>query len=96
LEEQGEARVSSQPAPEWTAQDEEHVWNIVRAALIDGLDHPGVGLGPNRVVAGLMELESYERRGDSYKDDEQLDEELYDIGAVWETSAPEQGASRSP
>jgi hypothetical protein len=57
------------------------VWNIVRAALIDGLDHPGVGLGPNRVVAGLMELESYERRGDSYKDDEQLDEELYDIGA---------------
>ena len=46
LENQGEARAYSQPSPEWTAQDEEQVWSIVRAALIDGLDHTGVGLGP--------------------------------------------------
>ena len=71
----------SQPAPEGTGQDEEHARSIVRTALIDGLDHPGVGLGPSRVVSGFMELDSYERRGDAYKDDDQLDEELYDIGA---------------
>ena len=46
LEEQGEARVSSQPAPDWTAQDEEHAWDIFRAALVAGLDHPEVDLGP--------------------------------------------------
>ncbi len=81
MEEQEVARELSQPAPEWTAQDEEHAWDIVRAALVAGLDHPEVGLGPNRVAVGFMELDSYERRGDSYKDDDQLDEELVDLGA---------------
>ena len=81
MEGQEEARRLSQPAPEWTAQDEEHAWDIVRTALVAGLDHPEVGLGPNRVADGFMELDSYERRGDSYKDDDQLDEELVDLGA---------------
>ena len=57
-EEQGESRVLSHPEPGGTGQDEEHARNRVRTPLTDGLDQPGVGLGPNRVATGFKKLES--------------------------------------
>ena len=81
---QSEVRRYIQPTPEWDTQAGEEptsgewagAWGIVRAAMVAGLDHREVGLGPSRVADGFMELEAYERRGDSYRDDEQLDEDL--------------------
>ena len=55
---QGEARQHVQPAPVWTAQDEESAWVFVRAELVAGLDHCEVGLGPKRVADGFMEIEA--------------------------------------
>ena len=76
-----EARRHFQPAPVWAAQDEESAWVIVRAELIAGLDHCEVGLGPKRVADGFMEIEAYEKRGDSYRDEDQMDEGLEDLVA---------------
>ena len=53
---QDEARQCVQPAPVWTAQDEESAWVFVRAELVAGLDHCEVGLGPKRVADGFMEI----------------------------------------
>ena len=76
-----EARRHFQPAPVWAAQEEEPAWVIVRAELIAGLDHCEVGLGPKRVADGFRQIEAYEKRGDSYRDEDQMDEDLDDLVA---------------
>ena len=78
---QDEARRHFQPAPDWAAQDEESAWVIIRAELVGGLDHCEVGLGPKRVADGFMQIEAYEKRGDSYRDEDQMDEDLEDLVA---------------
>jgi hypothetical protein len=82
---QEEARRHFQPAPEWAAQDEESAWVIVRAEMVAGLDHCEVGLGPKRVADSFMEIEAYEKRGDSYRSEDQRDEDLDDLVAGLET-----------
>ena len=49
---------------------------FVRAELVAGLDHCEVGLGPKRVADRFMEIEVYVERGESYRIDEQLGEDL--------------------
>ena len=66
---QSEVRRCIQPAPEWATQANEEpvsgegagAWDIVRAAMVAGLDHREVGLGPSRVADVFMELEAYPR-----------------------------------
>ena len=77
---QPEARRFIQPAPEGATQANEEpasgdrvaAWVNVRAAMVAGLDHREVGLGPSRVSDGFMQLEAYERR-------DQLDEDLDEL-----------------
>ena len=41
--------------PGWATARSAGAWGIVRAAMIAGLDHREVGLGPSRVADGFLE-----------------------------------------
>jgi hypothetical protein len=73
---QVEAQQHNQPAPGWSAQEEDSAWVFLRAELVAGLEHCEVGLGPKRLADRFMEIEAYVERGDSGRIDEQLGDDL--------------------